>query len=444
MTTTMDRPINPAVRRLAISQGLSLAARGAATTALIWVVYESTHSSWWVSVAMLAIFGISTAVSPWTGHVGDRHDRRMVVIVSAALAGAAFFASAVLVGVGLVDLVVAMMVAAAATQGSLGAAVQGAVPNLVAEDDLGRANSTIGVFKSAGYMLGPGVGGMLLAVISPADVFVISGLIMVAASALMWDVEDELQSHNRDESVGGKLDGYRQLMADRYMRRLTVAWALVMIGIGPVIVAEVTLATDFHVGSLGYGLISVAWDGGGIVGAVLAGRYVARRYESSAVIVGSVAIALGFIVVGVTPVFWPVLAGMMIAGVFDSLGTVAAQNITQRRTPNILQSRVSAALDAVVLGAMAASFGLGAPLIELFGAQGTYLVAAGITLVGALILLPTMRAMPEMVSVAHRAPARRANAAYEREPIERRPKKATPGRLKPAARRPLRRRPRDR
>ena len=51
------------------------------------------------------------------------------------------------------------------------------------------------------------------------------------------------------------------------MRRLTVAWALVMVGIGPVIVAEVTLAHHFHVGSLGYGLIAVAWDGGGVIGA---------------------------------------------------------------------------------------------------------------------------------------------------------------------------------
>ena len=53
---------------------------------------------------MLAIFGVSTAVSPWTGHIGDRYDRRVVVMISAALAGLAFLASAVLVGVGLVDL----------------------------------------------------------------------------------------------------------------------------------------------------------------------------------------------------------------------------------------------------------------------------------------------------------------------------------------------------
>ena len=66
------------------------------------------------------------------------------------------------------------------------------------------------------------------------------------------------------------MDGFRQLMADRWMRRLTLAWALIMVGVGPVIVAEVVLAHHFKVGSVGYGLISVFWDGGGVAGAILA------------------------------------------------------------------------------------------------------------------------------------------------------------------------------
>ena len=63
-----------AVRRLAISQGLSYAGRGAALTALIWALYAATGSAWWLSAAMLGIFGAATLVSPWTGHAGDRHE----------------------------------------------------------------------------------------------------------------------------------------------------------------------------------------------------------------------------------------------------------------------------------------------------------------------------------------------------------------------------------
>ncbi len=155
---------------------------------------------------------------------------------------------------------------------------------------------------------------------------------MMAVSALlMVGIRTPFHSE-RHEEIGGRMDGYRQLMADRWMRRLTLAWALIMVGVGPVIVAEVVLAHHFGVGSFGYGLISVFWDGGGVVGAILGVRLV-RRFEQTAVVGGSGAIAAGFAIVGLTPIFWPVLLGMMVAGVFDSLGTVAAQNMLQRRTP---------------------------------------------------------------------------------------------------------------
>ena len=331
MMTSNSHATNAAVRRLAISQGLSYAGRGAALTALIWALYSATGSAWWLSGAMLAIFGAATAVSPWTGHAGDRHDRRVVIIISAALAAVGFGACALLVWHGDMLATILVTVAAGCTQGALTAAVQGAVPNLVADEELARANSLAGAFRSAGYMLGPGIGGALLAVTTAPGVFVVSAAMMAVSALLMVGIHTPFHA-DRQEEIGGRMDGYRQLMADRWMRRLTLAWALIMIGVGPVIVAEVVLAHHFRVGSLGYGLISVFWDGGGVAGAILGVRLV-RRFEQAAVVGGSAAIAAGFAIVGLTPIFWPVLLGMMVAGVFDSFGTVAAQNMLQRRTP---------------------------------------------------------------------------------------------------------------
>ena len=393
---------NSVVLRLAASQGLSYAGRGAALTALIWALYAATGSAWWLSAAMLAIFGAATAVSPWTGHAGDRHDRRWVIIISAALAAVGFAACALLVWHGDMLATILVTVAAGCTQGALTAAVQGAVPNLVADEELARANSLAGAFRSAGYMLGPGIGGALLAVTTAPGVFVVSAAMMAVSALLMVGIRTPFHAE-RQEEIGGRMDGYRQLMADRWMRRLTLAWALIMVGVGPVIVAEVVLAHHFRVGSLGYGLISVFWDGGGVAGAILGVRLM-RRFEQAAVVGGSGAIAAGFAIVGLTPIFWPVLLGMMVAGVFDSLGTVAAQNMLQRRTPDRLRSRVSAALDAVVLGAMGASFALGAPLVTWLGAQGVYLAASALTVVATLMLVPALRHMPEPVVIPVRQP----------------------------------------
>jgi MFS family permease len=432
--------LNTPVSRLALSQGVAYAGRGAAMTALIWVLYESTGSSWWVSGAMLAVFGVSTALSPWSGHVGDRHDRRVVVLASALFAAFGFAACAVLSELSLTVPIIAVMVLAASTQGALSAAVTGAIPALVAEEDLSGANGVAGAFKSAGFMLGPGVGGALLAVVGATGVFAASALLLLGAVASVWRLPGTFRAKPHPEhGVGSSLDGYRRLIRDPWLRLLTIAWTIVMIAVGPVIVAEVVLAEQFAVGSIGYGLIAVFWDGGGVIGA-LVGRRIARSLERLAIVGGCVAIAFGFAVVGLTPVFWPVLLGMFTAGLFDAFGTVAAQNLIQRRTPDHLRSRVSAALDAVVIGAMSLSFALGAPLVELLGPQGVYLAAAAASLVGAGLLIPTLRGTPVPTFVAGGRAAVTARV--------RRPERAAPphaheprgGRMRRLGRRSLRRR----
>ena len=432
--------LNTPVNRLALSQGVAYAGRGAAMTALIWVLYESTGSSWWVSGAMLAVFGVSTAVSPWSGHVGDRHDRRVVVLASALFAAFGFAACAVLSELSLTVPIIAVMVLAASTQGALSAAVTGAIPALVAEEDLSGANGVAGAFKSAGFMLGPGVGGALLAVVGATGVFAASALLLLGAVASVWRLPGTFRAKPHPEhGVGSSLDGYRRLIRDPWLRLLTIAWTIVMIAVGPVIVAEVVLAEQFAVGSIGYGLIAVFWDGGGVIGA-LVGRRIPRSLERLAIVGGCVAIAFGFAVVGLAPVFWPVLLGMFTAGLFDAFGTVAAQNLIQRRTPDHLRSRVSAALDAVVIGAMSLSFALGAPLVELLGPQGVYLAAAASSLFGAGLLIPTLRGTPVPTFVAGGRAAVTARV--------RRPERAAPphaheprgGRMRRLGRRSLRRR----
>ncbi|MGN6378432.1 MAG: MFS transporter [Gaiellales bacterium] len=386
-----------------MSQCFALVGRGAAMTVLIWQLYAASGSPWLVSGAMLAAFGVTTLASPWAGHLADRHDRRRVIVAAATVAAVGLAAAAALSVLGLWVATLAVVILAGTPQGALTAAVQGAIPNLVPGDELAGANGTVGAFRSAGFMLGPGIGGALLAVADPAGVYMVAAAVTAAAALLVAGLPGSFRALPHEHGIGGRMDGYRRLWDDRWLRLLTIAWALVMAGIGPVIVAEVVLARQFAVGSVGYGLIAVFWDGGGVAGALL-GRRLSQRVERLAVVGGCVAIAGGFAVVGLTPVFWPVLAGMAVAGVFDAFGTVAAQNIIQRRTPDHVRSRVSAALDAVVIGAMAASFALGAPLLALLGAQGVYLASAGTALAGGLLLLPTLGGVPVIPRPAVRRP----------------------------------------
>ncbi len=128
---------------------------------------------------------------------------------------------------------------------------------------------------------------------------------------------------------------------------MTLAWVVLLFLLGPVLVAELPLAHSFGAGSVGYGVLVACWGGGAIVGSFL-GRRLARSTNgrrwcsarrSSAPASGRSPVA---------PVFGFALAGMAVAGVAEGAVSVAEQGILQRRTPDAVRSRATAATEAAV------------------------------------------------------------------------------------------------
>jgi hypothetical protein len=122
-----------------------------------------------MSAALFAAIASSSLVAPVAGALGDRYDRRRVMIVS-ELTAAAF--AAAMVG--------RARSMAAGDPGRPGGAGRGArscrrpsaaVPNLVVDDRLEWANSTLAVGRNVGQLLGPLVGGVAAAAVGSAAVF---------------------------------------------------------------------------------------------------------------------------------------------------------------------------------------------------------------------------------------------------------------------------------
>ncbi|HEY6032299.1 MAG TPA: hypothetical protein VIU44_17145, partial [Gaiellaceae bacterium] len=78
----------PIARRLALGRLVSLGGGSAAYIALVAAIYGETGSALWVSAAIFASVVASVASAPAAGWIGDRFDRRGVMI-GAALAAAA-------------------------------------------------------------------------------------------------------------------------------------------------------------------------------------------------------------------------------------------------------------------------------------------------------------------------------------------------------------------
>src|SRR5262245_66196205 len=79
------------VRRVSIAKLISQAGSGAAWIALVAIVYDRTDGSGiWLAATLVGSFAVRAIAGPWVGALGDRFDRRTVMVGSGPAAGAGF------------------------------------------------------------------------------------------------------------------------------------------------------------------------------------------------------------------------------------------------------------------------------------------------------------------------------------------------------------------
>jgi len=380
-----------AVRRLAIARLISVTGGAAAFAALNYTIYERTGSAAWLSASLLLTFGVSGLFAPLGGVLGDRFDRKRVMIAS-DLAGAGCFAAMALIQ----DpaWLIAAGFLAAVVETPFWSASAAAIPNLVDEEDLSWANGLVQLGGNAGIMLGPALGGALLALVGSGTVFAANAISFVVSAGLVATVHGrfaEDRDGEHENEYRGIRAGFVFIARDRVLRTLVFAWCALVLGIGIAMVADVPLAEVFGAGSAGYGLMIGAWGAGSVLGS-LAGRALREENEARMLVVGSAVIGLTTAGIALSPSFWPVLVLLLLSGAADALIMIADRSIQQRRTPDAVRSRVVSASEAMVTLALTAGFALGGPILELVGPRAAYAIGGVGGFIGAVVLLPVLRA----------------------------------------------------
>jgi MFS family permease len=367
---------------------ISLAGTEAAFIALLFVLFERTGSSRWLALALLVTFGARGLLTPLGGALGDRFDRRRVMIVTELL-GAACFATLAVARTPAPLLALAFLATVAETP--FFPAASAAVPNLVPAGDLAWANSTIAFGSNVGYLAGPALGGVLVASLGATAVFLFNAATFVVSAMLVASVAGSFSGQRTDEEdQRGIRAGVRFMMSQPPLRIMTAAFAVFAVAVGSVLVAELPLAASFGAGSIGYGLLSTTFGIGALAGS-LAGRLLNESNERRFLVACSFVTAAGFGSVALAPAFWMVLVAMLVSGASDGLVDVAVEVIYQRLSPDAVRSRVIAGLESVFLLGLAVSFLFAGPLIEGLGAKAAYALAGAGCAVTALMLVPLLR-----------------------------------------------------
>ena len=379
-----------AARRLALSRLASLTAGSAAYIALISAIYNETGSALWVSAALFAGVVGSVVGAPAAGWIGDRFERRRVMVGSDL--AAAVVASAMALTVDSALALTLLFGLLAVVESPFEPSSASSMPNLVPPESLPRANALVAGTASASYLLGPLVGGLLLSAgASAPQLLAVNAASFLASAALVVSIRRPFGLGGGTESQPGVWAGVRLIVEEPVLRVLIAATMVSLLGMGIVNVANYPLSIHLGGGTAGYGALEALLGGGGLLGAAIAARMLNVSRAPLIITVMYAVSGAGLVLAGLAPGLAVALAGMAIAGTGRGLGDVADTTLVQARTDDARRSRVFAAQEGAAHAAYSAAMLVGGLLVATSSARTAVVTAGACGLAAALVASRMLR-----------------------------------------------------
>jgi len=336
---------------------------------------------------ILAAFAVALAVpyvviGPLAGALVDRLDLRFVLVGSnagrALLTAAFIFAPNPAVALLLVFI-------RAAIDSAFTPARQAALQAVAAPEQLAAANGAVQGINQASKIVGPALGGLLMALLPLTAVFAVNTAFSLAAAAILLGLAlPRRPAVAHPPFLGsGLLEGWREYLRNRRLAGVLgfVAGASFCFFLYDTIIA--LLIEAFGYGRTEFGISVAASGAGGLVGALIAGAIEQRRplriMSVAAFISAPVTVALASAVLIGVAVPQPLLyLAMALMGGSTAFMLVPYRTLVQREVAPERIGRVFAAGEAVNMAVMLTAPFLGSLLAGAFGVPVPFLAGAAL------------------------------------------------------------------
>ena len=394
----------------------SLIGDGIFIVALAWQVYELSNAPVALSIVGVAMTVPQVLFLLLGGVVSDRLDRRLVMIAADALRALSLIALGLLTLApeGTLQLWHIMIVAAAFGAGTafFGPAFDAIVPQLVPGRDLNQANSLDQFVRpAAARMLGPAIGGWMIAIWGTGAAFLIDAgtfVLSIVCVALIRARRVEPASDEPSTAWQDIREGFRFVRSRTWLWGTFLAATLAyLIFWGPDEVLLPFVVKNHMGGSAGdLGMILALGGVGAMFAAIVMGnREVPRRHITFMYVVWTLS-TLAVAGYGLASFPWQAMVVSFVFNALEGAGTIVWATTKGRLVPARLLGRVSSFDWFISIGLVPLSFAITAPVAAVFGARAT-LVGAGV--LGAIVTLGFLF-LPGMRDVERSGDLARASA----------------------------------
>ena len=403
---------------------LSIIGRQMLAVAVEWEIYARTHSATALGLVGLVIAIPIVAFSLPAGHLADRFSRRKIILFTQICSGLASAALAfvswqhlaipsvgplraanqclgAIAGIferhhqdyhfddASVPLIYLLLFVAGVSRSFGWAARASFFPNLVSRDVFSNAVTWNNSFFQVGSVVGPAIGGILVAHVGFPCVYLIDAVCAFAFFALVIPIR------SRPRTAGPRADAnpWRSLVAGmRFVFSKHVILATITLDLFAVLLGGATALLPIfadqilHCGPVGLGWLRAAPAVGAFVVAFLIAYLPPMRHAGKTLLWCVAGFGIATICFGLSKAFWLSLGMLFLAGAFDSVSVIIRGSIVQLVTPDEMRGRVSAVnnifigtsneFGALESGLTAALFG---PVLSVVGGGiGTILVVVAV------------------------------------------------------------------
>lgn len=368
-------------------------------------VYELTGST----LAMGLMFMIGTlprfVVSPIAGVFVDRWERRQTMIIGNLLLAVSLVPLLLVRSVDMLWLIYLSALIQSTVSRFLHPAENAMLPKLVDESHLVSANALNSLNDNLARLVGPPIGGFLVATFGFQTVVYIDAFTFLFAALMISGITvrskpDIATNDTAPTSTIRKFwmewrEGIEIIRTNNVLRLLFVVLALTSLGEGVFATLFVPFSTDvLGAKSAGVGLLMSAQGVGGLIGSLVIGWLGMRIPMWSMLAWGTLLLGVGDLFLFNYPVFlpfyWPSLLILLLVGIPASASGNGLMSILQKHTDDRYRGRVFSSMSMVMAFCSLVGMGIAGIGGERFGIVSVINIQGYVHIIGGVLILLVM------------------------------------------------------
>jgi len=350
---------------LAAGRVVSLTGSGIQALALSLYILDVTGSGTMMGTFLVVTLLPKVIFAPFAGIIGDRFNRKNIMVLMDFGRGAVIFILAYIAFNGNLPLYIIYIsqIFISIMDIFFDPASNAMLPELVPEEKLTRSNSTLSALNALSYIVGPAFGGILYP-LGIKVVFIINGTSFVVSAISEMFIRYRQTTEKKKMTLKQFFEDFKfgivYFKNHRFVLNMMVFFMLINFLIAPIVMVVLPFFAREIIGfsSFQYGLMEGAWVFGTLIGNILIAVFLSNKKISTLFKRGFIAQMIFFVLFNI--VMFPIMANILggaswlylgiICFIFIFMGIFNAQINTpiniffQKSTPSEVRSRVFSVL----------------------------------------------------------------------------------------------------